>query len=216
MLNRLRQNIESTQTTAVSDDLDQQGNAAVLIALTNNEQNPSVILTKRAIHLSSHSGEVSFPGGKWEEDDVNLQQTALRESWEEIELRDTDVEILTVLPAAYTWQTVKVIPYVGVIPEEVKLTPNFEELDSIFQVPLSFFLEDKRIRTDIFPHPDGQIWTPAYEFEGYEIWGFTARLMITFLNTYFDANITCENPAPVKDWSHIRKQVEKKWRDNKA
>ena len=210
MLKLLKNNIRAVPQASTADiELGDVGYAAVLLAITDNEENPEVILTKRAVHLNSHSGEVSLPGGKWETSDADLLQTALRESWEEIDLQPSSVDVLGSLSAAYTWQSIKVAPFVGVVPEGVILKPNPNEIDSIFKVPLRFFLEDKRIRTDVFPHPSGQVWSPAYEFDGYEIWGFTARLMINFVNDFCGAKIQCENSAPIKDWTHIVAQLEK-------
>jgi 8-oxo-dGTP pyrophosphatase MutT (NUDIX family) len=210
MLKSLKKNILAAPHASTTNvERGEVGYAAVLLAITDNEESPEVILTKRAVHLNSHSGEVSLPGGKWETSDADLLQTALRESWEEIDLQPSSVEVIGSLSAAYTWQAIKVAPFVGVVSESIILKPNPNEIDSIFKVPLRFFLEDKRIRTDVFPHPSGQVWSPAYEFDGYEIWGFTARLMINFLNDFCAANIQSENSAPIKDWAHIAAQLKK-------
>lgn len=175
--------------------------AAVLIALTNTPENPSVVLTRRSQHLNSHRGEVSLPGGKWDREDGSLRTTALREAHEEIGLEPGFVEVLGALPVLQTWQGVEVAPFVGVVPEGLVLTPNLDELDAIFQVPVQFFIDDRRVRTDIFERNLGHVWSPAYEFEGFEIWGFTARLLTNFISNAFDIEIGRDNPAPVKDWS---------------
>jgi 8-oxo-dGTP pyrophosphatase MutT (NUDIX family) len=209
MLKKLRKQLE----LGVQPEL-QQGSfprqAAVLMALTDNESDPTVVLTKRAEHLSSHSGEVSLPGGKWEIEDDSLLTTALRETHEEIGLESHLIEVLSSLPTLQTWQGMKVTPFVGVVPEALELTPNEGELDAIFHVPLRFFLEDNRIRTDLFPYKGANYWSPAYSFEGYEVWGFTARLMVNFLNDYVGANIQCDNSAPIKDWSREQENYEKR------
>ncbi|GAA5316870.1 MAG: CoA pyrophosphatase [Candidatus Pelagadaptatus aseana] len=175
--------------------------AAVLLALTSNEQNPSVILTKRAMHLNNHSGEVSLPGGKWEDQDESLMRTALRETHEEIGMQPDWVDVICNLPVAHTWQGIEVTPYVGVVAENLPLQPNPDELDAIFEVPLSFFLKDQRTRTDVFPREGGAVWSPAYDYQGYEIWGFTARLMVEFLNQFWGSELSRTNPAREKDWS---------------
>lgn len=179
--------------------------AAVLLAITRNEAEPALLLTQRAQHMNSHSGEVALPGGKWERHDINLEQTALRETWEEVGLKPDAVEVMASLPTVVTGQGVSVAPYVGLIDEGVSLTANEDELDAMFYVPLRFFLEDRRIRTDIFNRNVGHNWAPAYDFQGYEIWGFTAHLVASFLNRIVDAGIRCKHPAPVKDWSAIIK-----------
>jgi len=175
--------------------------AAVLLAITRSEDNPSLVLTKRSELLTTHSGEVSLPGGKWDPQDPDLRHTALRETWEEVGIVPQDVELLGALPIAHTWRGVAVAPYVGLIDENTLYTPNADELDAIFHVPLQFFLDDRRIRTDVFDRKLGNVWAPAYEYEGFEIWGFTARLVASFLNGVFGAGIGLEHSAPVKHWA---------------
>lgn len=172
--------------------------AAVLITITRDAHNPELILTKRAAHLSAHSGEVAFPGGKWEEGDKNLLQTALRETEEEIGLAPTQVEILGMLPAHYSKGMVKVTPFVGLVEPDVVLTPCPEELDAIFRVPLTFFIRDERLRTDFFDVKSNTYWAPAYLYDGYEIWGFTSRVLKTFLRKVLQVNLVMDNVAPVR------------------
>ncbi|WKD48433.1 NUDIX hydrolase [Microbulbifer spongiae] len=156
------------------------GHAAVLIALTD-EPDPHVILTKRSANLSTHSGEVSLPGGRWDVTDPSLQYTALREAEEEIALPMDAVRMLGPLwPRTTRWK-VSVTPWVAVIAKDIALTPNPGELDAIFRVPLSFFLADPRIRTDHIIMDDCTIHLPAYRYDGYEIWGFTAGLLTEFM-----------------------------------
>jgi len=200
MLQQLRSYLAAS-TVQAPKAADLSKPAAVLIAVTNTPDNPSVVLTRRSQHLSSHSGEVSLPGGKWDPEDGSLRTTALREAHEEIGLEPGLVEVLGALPVFQTWQGIEVTPFVGVVPEKLVLTPNLDELDAIFQVPLQFFIDDQRLRTDIFERNVGHVWSPAYEFDGFEIWGFTARLLVNFISGAFDVDIGRDNPAPVKDWS---------------
>lgn len=199
MLDKLREYLNNT--TFESPEVGQTPNqAAVLIALTDNRENPSVVLTKRADTLSSHSGEVSFPGGKWEEQDPSLEFTALRETHEEIGVAPEQVEVLGGLQTYQTFRGLHVSPYVGVIPEGLIYKPNPAELDEIFHVPVSFFLDDKRLRTDTFDRKIGHRWSPAYGYDGFEIWGFTARVLTNFLWKALEADIEEDHPAPVKHW----------------
>ena len=197
MLDRLREQYAVTRST-----IEQLGSfpneAAVLVAITDNAREPGVILTKRAEHLAAHSGEVSFPGGKWETVDRSLIDTALREAQEEINLDPGVVDLLNVEPSTVSRGGMKVTPYVGVIPTGLEFIPDPNELDNVFEVPLQFFLDDKRTRTDIYSVNQQEYWSPVYHFEGYEIWGLTARVLIQFLNRAFDAAIHRENDAPVQ------------------
>ncbi|QFT54086.1 putative NUDIX hydrolase [Microbulbifer sp. THAF38] len=173
------------------------GHAAVLIALTE-EPDPHVVLTKRADTLSTHSGEVSLPGGRWDATDPSLQYTALREAEEEVALPMSQVRMLGPLwPRTTRWQ-VHVTPWVGVIPPDTHLSPNPGELDAIFRVPLSFFLADPRIRTDRVTIDDQPIYLPAYQFGDYEIWGFTAGVLTEFLVKILGAPIGRRDDVPLR------------------
>lgn len=170
--------------------------AAVLVPVTDHPREPEIILTKRAEHLSSHSGEVSFPGGKWESADPSLVVTALRESEEEIGLSPEVVEVINVQPPLYSLWGIKVTPYVGIVPHDVELEANPDELHSVFRVPVRFFLEDHRTETDVYYRNDREWWAPVYHYDGYKIWGLTARILVEFLNRAWDAGIERDNAAP--------------------
>ena len=196
MLNRLRGHYAVTRSSI--EVLGAFPNeAAVLVAITDDPADPAVILTKRAEHLAVHSGEVSFPGGKWEPGDQSLIDTALREAQEEICLDPALVDIVNIEPATVSRGGMKVTPYVGVIPAGLELVPDFNELDAIFEVPLRYFLDDTRTQTDIYTVNGEEYWSPVYHFGGYKIWGLTARVLIHFLNRAFAAGIERESAAPV-------------------
>src|SRR5690606_12282982 len=178
--------------------------AAVLVPVTDHKKQPEVVLTKRADHLAYHSGEVSFPGGKWETTDPSLTVTALRESEEEIGLPPTVVDVINVQREQFSRSGMRVTPYVGIIPHEVPLQPNLGELDAIFSVPVEFFLEDRRTQTDIYVRNGEEWWSPVYHFEGYKIWGLTARILVDFMNRAFDAKIERESDAPESVWEPSR------------
>ncbi|MFL0809702.1 MAG: CoA pyrophosphatase [Agarilytica sp.] len=177
-------------------------NAAVLIAIAKDEQGKeSVLLTQRAQHLKIHSGEVAFPGGKWEEQDVSLQETALRESEEEVGLARSRVEIVDQLSVTYTRNGISVTPYVGRVDSPLGLVANDGELESLFWVPVDFFLADARARTDIFRLDQREYWAPVYQWMNYTIWGFTARVMVEFLNKCYGSDIRRESAAPEVPYS---------------
>ncbi|WP_444901976.1 NUDIX hydrolase [Microbulbifer sp. SSSA007] len=176
---------------------DLSGHAAVLVALTD-EPDPQVILTKRSANLSTHSGEVSLPGGRWDATDPSLQYTALREAEEEVALPMNAVRMLGPLwPRRTRWQ-VNVTPWVGVISPDIELSPNPGELDAVFRVPLSFFMADPRIRTDRVTIDDQAIYLPAYQYESYEIWGFTAGVLTEFLVRILGVSIGRRDDVPLR------------------
>lgn len=150
--------------------------ASVLVLFTEHDNDPEIIFTLRAGHLSSHPGEVAFPGGMWEPGDGSLLDTALRESHEEIGLRPSFVKLLGSCEPRTTYAGVRVTPFVGVIPAGVELSPQPAELEAIFNVPLAAFRSGIQTRTDFFTHGGKSYHVPAYHHQGYEIWGLTAAI----------------------------------------
>ena len=162
--------------------------AAVLIALTDSNE-PELIYTLRSNKVGSHGGEVSFPGGMYEDVDKNLEHTALRESEEETGMDSSQVNILGPLDTVVSRYNISVTPYVGIVPENVSLNNKSEEIESCFKVPLSFLLKDERHRNDEIKR-DGEIFfMPAYQYDSYIIWGLTAMMTVDFLNIALEAKI---------------------------
>lgn len=163
--------------------------AGILVPVTNNAAEPEIVFTQRAAHLKTHRGQVAFPGGKRDVEDATLLDTALRESWEEIGLPRKDVRVLGKLSQVVSRYGIVVTPYVGLVPQDIAFKPNLEELDSVFKVPISFFLEDQRLRTDTLSFLNYTLYVPCYEWQGYHIWGMSAIVLVDLLNTAFDADI---------------------------
>mgnify|MGYP001356345126 FL=1 len=193
MINKIKKRIKSFKAIPPKKNLPQ---AAVLIALTN-EKDPKILYTLRSNKLSSHSGEVSFPGGKYEEGDENLVDTALRESHEEIGLKRSEVNILGSLDSMVSRFNISVTPFVGVISKGAKTNSDSEEIEVCFKVPLSFLLDDKRLRNDAVRRGKETFYVPAYSFKTYVIWGLTAMITVNFLNSALDAGIDLKNPAEI-------------------
>ncbi|WP_075185615.1 NUDIX hydrolase [Teredinibacter haidensis] len=171
--------------------------AAVLLAVSDMpEGEEEILLTLRAAHLSSHSGEVAFPGGKWEPGDPDLCFTALREASEEVGLSPDSVKVLAELTPSYTRAGTRVTPYIGRIPACSDLTPNFDELSDLFWLPLSVLKSDLRVRTDIYRWQGEEYWAPVYEYDGFTIWGFTARVLVEFMATFYGVALEREHSAP--------------------
>ena len=162
--------------------------AAVLIAVTESDD-PELIYTLRSNKVGSHGGEVSFPGGMFETEDINLENTALRESEEETGLDKTKVNIIGPIDTVVSRFNISVTPYVGVVPDNIILNDNSEEIEACFRVPLSFLLKDQRYRNDEINRNGDKFFMPAYEYDSYIIWGLTAMMTVDFLNVALDANI---------------------------
>ena len=185
MLDKITEKIKLYSGTPPVDELRQ---AAVLIAVTESE-NPELIYTLRSNKVGSHGGEVSFPGGMFETEDKNLQDTALRESHEETGLDSSKVKILGSIDTVVSRFNISVTPYVGIVPTDIELNDNSDEIEACFRVPLSFLLEDKRHRNDEINRNGDIFFMPAYSYDSYIIWGLTAMITVDFLNIALDANI---------------------------
>ena len=185
MLDKITEKIKLYSGTPPVDELRQ---AAVLIAVTESE-NPELIYTLRSNKVGSHGGEVSFPGGMFETEDKNLQDTALRESHEETGLDRSKVNILGSIDTVVSRFNISVTPYVGIVPCDIELNDNSDEIEACFRVPLSFLLEDKRHRNDEINRNGDIFFMPAYSYDSYIIWGLTAMITVDFLNIALDANI---------------------------
>ncbi|MBL6702238.1 MAG: CoA pyrophosphatase [Proteobacteria bacterium] len=165
--------------------------ASVLIAILNYGKyigSPELIYTQRSNNLSTHSGEVSFPGGKVDEMDTSLFGTALRESNEEISLNGKDVTQLGKLNYLISRHKIEVNPFVATVDQPQLLEPN-EEIQEIFTVPLDFLLDSKNVQRETIER-DGALWqVPTWNIKDQKIWGLTAIITLNFLNVCFDANI---------------------------
>ena len=204
MLKKIEENLNNKESTWLdqlslkqSDPKSDLPKAAVLIALTD-EENPEVIYTLRSNKVSSHQGEVSFPGGMQEESDTSLIMTALRESEEEIGLPQNCVKILGSLDTMVSRFNVSVTPFVGVIPGDVELNTSSEEIEACFKVPLSFLLKDKRYRNDEVNRNGETFYMPAYKYSSYVIWGLTAMITVNFLNRALDTKIDMSLPSKIE------------------
>ncbi|WP_152208667.1 NUDIX hydrolase [Marinobacter changyiensis] len=168
--------------------------AGVLVPVTNNHQQPELIFTLRSDNLKTHRGQVSFPGGRRDLTDSSLEATALRESHEEIGLPPEHVHVIAPLSQVMSRYGILVTPYVGVVPEDYPLVASPDEIESIFQVPIDFFLEDRRERTDALSFLNHTFYVPCYRWERYQIWGLSAVILVDFLNAVYDAKIDLLEP----------------------
>jgi 8-oxo-dGTP pyrophosphatase MutT (NUDIX family) len=151
--------------------------AAVLVPIWLHDGQARVILTKRASHLKHHPGQVAFPGGKRDDTDASLEACALREAWEEIGLAPDRVDLLGRLPAHETVTGFTVAPILGVIRDAFDPTPQVQEVEDVFTVPLSHVLDIARYAIE--RRQWRGVWRSYYAvpYGPYYIWGATARML---------------------------------------
>ncbi len=153
--------------------------AAVLVPVLETDAGLQVILTKRASHLKHHPGQIAFPGGKRDDTDADLIQTALREAREEIGLPSQSAQILGQLPCHETVTSFRMTPIVALV-EPFHPIPEAGEVAEVFAVPLAHVLNPENYRVE------GRRWRGqrrqyyAVPYGPYYIWGATARILRAF------------------------------------
>lgn len=170
--------------------------AAVLVPVTD-ESTPHIILTRRASHMSSHAGEVAFPGGKRDSTDASIIATALRESREEVGIPEHEVEVIGELDAFTSKVGLRVQPIIGMVPHDLVLVPNPGEIESIFRVPVEFFLTEKVSYTHRFRFMGNEVTVPSFNFGDYVIWGLTAFMIVDLMKRAYDHDIDFQWPTSI-------------------
>lgn len=159
--------------------------SAVLAPIYDGAAGPTVILTRRAWTLRSHTGEVSFPGGRKDPEDIDLRATALRESHEEIGLDAASVQIVGELPRLTTVSSPSlIVPYVGFLDERPVLVPSPDEVDAILDVPLADLLDPSIYREEIWSRDGVEMEITFFELEGDTLWGATARMLRSLFEVF--------------------------------
>lgn len=155
--------------------------AAVLVPLVDRAEGFSVLLTQRAADLRHHAGQISFPGGRVEPDDVSVQAAALREADEEIGLSQTHVELIGTLDTYETRTGFEIIPVVGLVTPPFEMQLDAGEVAEVFEVPLAFILDaaNHERHSRVFQGVRRQFY--AMPFGERYIWGATAGMLINLV-----------------------------------
>ncbi len=152
--------------------------AAVLVPIIAHADGLTVLFTQRTASLRSHSGQVSFPGGRAEPTDPSIEFTALREAAEEIGLQAERVEVLARLPEYFTRTGFRVTPVVGLIQPPLELVPDAREVDEVFEVPLDFILDPANHQRATRELNGRTVGYYVIEHHGRSIWGATAGMLV--------------------------------------
>ena len=159
--------------------------AAVLIPLIERETGLTVLLTQRTAHLRDHAGQISFPGGRCEESDTSIVNTALREAQEEVGLDPAQVEVLGLLPEYRTGTGFTIKPVVALVRPPLNLKLDDFEVADAFETPLSFLLDPANRQRHSIEHQGGRREYYAMPWEGYYIWGATAGMLVSLHRFFF-------------------------------
>lgn len=181
-LERLRASLLSEPLTGhfvQEDGADEQPltPAAVLFPIVLRDGAQTVLLTQRTAHLRDHAGQISFPGGRVEAEDISPSHTALRETEEEIGLSRDRIEILGFLPEYRTGTGFRVTPVVALVQPPFDLLPDPFEVAEVFEVPLAFLLDPANHQQHSLHYRGALRHYFAMPYGDYFIWGATAGMI---------------------------------------
>ncbi len=197
-IDKLRDKIKNR----VAKPMDVKGMYSVLIPLIYNNDRWEIIYELRAKDMKTQPGEISFPGGRLENGET-FKEAAIRETIEELGIKEDNIEILGELDFLVSYANFTIHCFLGII-DGVKIQDmdvNPDEVDDVFSVPVDFFLQSEPLmhelalrteESDSFPYeliPEGKRYNfregkhqvHFYQYEGYIIWGFTARMTKQFV-----------------------------------
>jgi 8-oxo-dGTP pyrophosphatase MutT (NUDIX family) len=154
--------------------------AGVLVPIVNRPGGLQLLLTQRTPHLDNHAGQISFPGGRVEESDASREETALRETEEEIGLPRNAVAVIGRLPVYDNLSGFRITPVVGWIEPPFELKPDPFEVAAAFEAPLAHFLDLAGYQRREFHFRGRHRHYLAIPYEGHYVWGATAAMLYSF------------------------------------
>ncbi len=151
--------------------------AAVLVPLVMRSHGLNVVLTRRSSELSTHAGQIAFPGGRCDDDDTDVGATALREAYEEVGLDPSFVSLIGVSDAYETVTRFAVTPVIGLVDPAATLTPDPSEVAEIFEVPLAFLMDPANHVPQSRDYNGITRRYYAMPYGDYYVWGATAGML---------------------------------------
>jgi 8-oxo-dGTP pyrophosphatase MutT (NUDIX family) len=154
--------------------------AAVLLpVIARNRDQPTLLFTRRTDSLARHSGQVSFPGGRSEADDLTPIETALRETFEETGIAPSFITVAGYLERYLTGTGFDIQPVVGLLADGFALAPDPREVAEIFEVPLAFLCDPANRRRESREIAGRHRSFYAFTYQNHEIWGATAAIVVS-------------------------------------
>lgn len=155
--------------------------SGVLLLLYPKKGIPHLVLMKRSAKLRTHSGQISLPGGKKDETDTSFYQTAVRETFEELGVKETDIEFLGELtPLIIPITNFVVYPFVAFSEKELIFQPNPAEVENVLEVPIAQLLDEKTVKEEVWEKKGKGYKRPYFDIENQKVWGATAMIISEF------------------------------------
>ncbi|MEZ4484406.1 MAG: CoA pyrophosphatase [Syntrophotaleaceae bacterium] len=155
--------------------------AAVLLAFYPKAGVETLLFTRRTEQLPDHAGEISFPGGRWQQGDADLTATALREAEEEMGIAPRDVTVLGRLDDFVSVYGYHVTPFVGTLPAAYPFVPDQREIAEVLEVPLADLCDPDIYHTENWRHKGRLHPVGFFSIGHHPIWGLTAAILRQFL-----------------------------------
>ncbi len=159
--------------------------SAVMILFMEKEESPYVLLTLRTDKVSTHKGQVSFPGGGYDSTDKDYLETALRETMEEVGINPEEIEVLGEFDEYISIMGFHVYVFVGALNRVQQYVVCRDEIDEMLEVPFSIFYNEEYTKCEKLTHDGKDFDVYYYNFGKNTIWGLTARIITDFARKIF-------------------------------
>ncbi len=183
LISKLKNSLEPIEDLACCK-FDDQNTAAVMILFMEKDHAWHIVYTRRANGVRTHQGEVSFPGGAYEEGDRSLVDTALRETYEEIGLNPDYIQVIGSLKPMCTISGYYVFPIIGVLTREPKFSANPEEVERVFTLPVEWLADPANCHErdyEVEGKPNRKV-IHYLDNDGEHLWGLTARITLDVIS----------------------------------
>lgn len=155
--------------------------AAVMVLVYPKDGECCILFNKRSEVVRDHKGEIAFPGGRVDDEDNSLLDTALRETYEEMGVRPSDVDVIGTLDDVATISDYMISPFVGTIPYPYPFNPSEREVAEVIEIPLSVLECDSTLRYEARVLRGKLFTRVGYAYQGHLVFGATAMIVDSFL-----------------------------------
>jgi 8-oxo-dGTP pyrophosphatase MutT (NUDIX family) len=156
--------------------------SAVLLPLFQKNRETHILLTKRTDRVEHHKGQICFPGGAFNYEDLDCLTTALRETEEEVGIEMDAVEVMGELDHMATLSNFHICPYVGIIPYPYPFKLSPLEVERLIELPLDYLLKQAELKEAFFEYQGRSVINLCFDYQGDIIWGATAKILKNFMD----------------------------------